>query len=303
MAGTHDTQIASEVADVTGNQGLRELRTRIREHSDGFSPAAQAVCRSLVEIKPEQLLYMSAVELGAQTRTSNATVIRTLQSLGYSGLAELKGAVAGPFTTATPPAVRTRQRVESIGGDLQKLWDKVTDESIERIELLRRSFSLDRFKHAVELMIGAREVIAYGVGASSVVAERLSLKLRRMGRRASCINSSGFRLADDLLKIERDDVVVLFDAGRLLVDVEVLLDRARVVGASCILVTDELEEQLKDSVSVVLHAPQTPTGLSGETVTAMVLADALAQGVATSDIERTVEVSYTLTTLRQQLGF
>lgn len=303
MAGTHATQIAAQVTDVTGNQGLRELRARIREHSEGLSKAAQAVCRSLAEIKPEQLLYMSAAELGAETRTSNATVIRTLQSLGYSGLAELKGAVAGPFTTATPPAVRTRQRVESTGGDLQTLWDKVTGESIERIDLLRRNFSLEPFKQAVELMIGAREVIAYGVGASSVVADRLTLKLRRMGRRASSVGSSGFRLADDLLRIERGDVVVLFDAGRLLIDVEVLLDRARVIGASCILVTDELAEQLEDSVAVVLHAPGTPTGLSGETVTVMVLADALAQGVAASDIERTVEVSHTLTTLRQQLGF
>jgi DNA-binding MurR/RpiR family transcriptional regulator len=279
------------------------LRARIREHSGGFSRAAQAVCRSLAEIKPEKLLYMTAAELGAETRTSNATVIRTLQSLGYSGLAELKGAVAGPFTTATPPAVRTRQRVESTGGDLQKLWDKVTTESIERIELLRRGFSLERFKQAVELMIGAREVIAFGVGATSVVAERLTLKLRRAGHRASSLNSAGFRLADDLLRIEPGDVVVLFDAGRILVDVEVLLDRARVIGANCILVTDELEEQLEDSVSVVLHAPNTPTGLSGETITTMVLADALAQAVAASDIERTVEVSHTLTTLRQQLGF
>jgi DNA-binding MurR/RpiR family transcriptional regulator len=299
----HAAQVAAQVAGVTGNQGLKELRARIREHSEGLSKAAQAVCRSLAEIKPEQLLYMSAAELGAETRTSNATVIRTLQSLGYSGLAELKGAVAGPFTSATPPAVRTRQRVESTGGDLQTLWDKVTGESIERIELLRRSFSLESFKQAVELMIGAREIVAYGVGASSVVADRLALKLRRMGRRASSLGSSGFRLADDLLRIERGDVVVLFDAGRLLIDVEVLLDRARVIGASCILVTDELADQLKDSVSVVLHAPGTPTGLSGETVTVMVLADALAQGVAASDIERTVEVSHTLTTLRQQLGF
>lgn len=61
---------------------------------------------------------------------------------------------------------------------------------------------------------------------------------------------------------------MLFDAGRMLVDVTVLLDRARVVGAPRILITD-----------------------------------ALAQGVAASDVERTVEVSHTLTTLRQQLGF
>jgi hypothetical protein len=60
---------------------------------------------------------------------------------------------------------------------------------------------------------------------------------------------------------------------------------------------------LDDVVSVTLHAPNTPTGLTGEPLTSMVLADALTQGVATSDMERTVEASHTLTTVRQQLGF
>jgi DNA-binding MurR/RpiR family transcriptional regulator len=302
MAGSYDTQVGAQVTDVT-NIGITDLRARIREHWDRIPRAGQAVCRSLAEIEPEKLLYMSAADLGAQTRTSNATVIRTLQGLGYSGLAELKGIVAGPFTTDTAPAIRTRQRVESTGGDLKTLWDKVTTESVERIELLRRAVSIKEFTQAVELLLGAREVIGYGVGASHIVAERLTLKLRRMGRRTSSITSSGFRLADDLLRIERGDVLVLFDAGRMLIDVNVLLDRARVVGAACILVTDELVDQLADSVSVVLRAPGTPTGLSGETITAMVLADALAQGVAAADLERTVEVSHTLTTLRQQLGF
>lgn len=285
------------------NPGITELRARIREHWDAFPKAGQTVCRSLAEMEPEKLLYLSAAELGAETRTSNATVIRTLQRLGYSGLGELKGIVAKPFTDETPPATRTRQRIESTGGDLQNVWDKVTTESIERIELLRREFSPQRFKQAVDLLLGAREVISYGVGASFVAAERLAMKLRRMGRKTTCINSSGFRLADDLLRIDRGDVVVLFDAGRMLIDVDVLLDRVRVVGAACILITDELGDQLESSVSVVLRAPGTPTGLSNETITPMILADALAQGVAASDVERTVEISHTLTTLRQQLGF
>ena len=104
MNEADDTQIAADVTDLTArNAGITELRARIREHWSRLSPASQEVCRSLSEITPERLLYMSAVELGTETRTSNATVVRALQSLGYSGLAELKSAVAGPFTDVTSP--------------------------------------------------------------------------------------------------------------------------------------------------------------------------------------------------------
>ena len=246
---------------------------------------------------------MSAAELGAETRTSNATVVRTLQSLGYLGLADLKGKVAASFTNNTLPEDRARRRVEATGGDFRRVWEQVTAESIERIELLRENISLDDYEEAIRLLLSAREITTYGFGASFVVAEHLALKLRRMGRRSRAIHSSGFRLADDLLGIERGDVVVLFAPARLLTDVEVLLDRVRTVGAGSVLITDELIGRLDEQVSVKLHAPNTPTGLTGEPVTSMVLADALAQGVAAADVERTVQTSHTLTTVRHQLGF
>lgn len=58
----------------------------------------------------------------------------------------------------------------------------------------------------------------YGFGASFVAAEHLALKLRRRGYRAHAAHSTGFRLADDLLDIERGEAVVVFAPGRLLTD-------------------------------------------------------------------------------------
>jgi DNA-binding MurR/RpiR family transcriptional regulator len=304
MSEADNTQVAVDVTDLTArNVGITGLRARIREHWSGLSPAAQDVCRVLAEITPERILYMSAVELGTETRTSNATVVRALQSLGYSGLAELKSTVAKPFTDATAPEERARRRVESTGGDLQNVWDRIITETADRIELLRRGFSLKDYRQAVDLLVEAREVKTFAFGATFVVAEHLALKLRRMGQRARACRASGFALPDDLLAIERGDVVVLFAGGRILTDITVLLDRVRTVGGSSVLITDELVDELTDSVTVTLRAPHTPTGLTGEPVTALVLADALAQGVATSDVERTVEASHTLTTLRQQMGY
>ncbi|MCI2423873.1 MurR/RpiR family transcriptional regulator [Saccharopolyspora sp. K220] len=298
-----DTQQGSVVTGLTRNQGILDLRARIREHWDSLSPSAQEVCRLLGEITPEQLLYKSAVDLGAETRTSNATVVRALQSLGYTGLADLKTAVARPFTDTTAPEMRARSRVEATKGDLPNVWNMVAAEWVDRINLMRASFSVEDYQQTVELMLGAREIVPFGFGSSYVVAEHLAFKLRRIGRRARPIHSSGFCLPDDLLGLERGDVVILFAPGRLVIDIDVLLSRVRTVGATSVLVTAELVDQLKDSVDVLLIAPHSPTGLTGDTATAMVVADALIQGVAASDVENTVQSSHTLNTLRQQMGF
>jgi DNA-binding MurR/RpiR family transcriptional regulator len=303
VMGRDHTQLGPAVTELTRNQGITDLRARIREHWEQLSPAAQEVCRRLGEMTPEQLLYRSAVELGAETRTSNATVVRTLQSLGYAGLAELKSAIARPFTDQTAPEVRARSRVEATRGELPNVWEMVTAEWIDRIKLMRDGFSAPAYQQAVELMLGAREIVPFGFSSSYVVAEHLTFKLRRLGRRARSVRSSGFCLPDDLLVLDQGDVVVVFAPGRIVVDIEVLLDRVRTVGAHSVLVTAELADQLADAVDVVLIAPHSPTGLTGDAATAMVVADALVQGVAASDVEGTVEYSHTLNTLRQQMGF
>lgn len=297
------TTVTEDVTDAIRNPALLDLRARIRAGWEDFSPAIRGVCRCLSAITPEQLLYMSAQELGAEAKTSNATVIRALQGLGYSGLAELKGLVAAPFTSHIAPEERARRRVETTGADLRVVWDRVVAESLERIELLRAKFDPGSYEQAVRLIGEARQTWVYGLGASFIAAEHLALKLRRRGLRARPVHSSGFRLADDLLDIARGEAVVVFAPGRMLTDVEVLLDHARTVGASIILVSDQLVDELGADVTVALHAPNTPTGMTGEPLTALVVADALAQAVAATDQERTVEASHTLTALRQQLGF
>lgn len=60
---------------------------------------------------------------------------------------------------------------------------------------------------------------------SFVAAEHLALKLRRRGYRARPVHSTGFRLADDLMDIERGEAVVVFAPDRLLADTLTALRR------------------------------------------------------------------------------
>ena len=287
---------------VEANPRLADLRGRIRAHSEQFARAAQRVCRVLTELTPEELVYMTAAELGRRTRTSNATVVRTLQALGYEGLSDLKATIVGVGPTEVVPAVKARRRVQSTGRGLETIWDLVTAEAIERITLLRGTHSSKKFAEAVRLLLGADTVLTYGFGATGVVADHLAQQVRRIGHSSRRIRGSGFQLADEMLSIGRGSAMVLFVPGRFPREVEVLLDRCQTVGANTILITHELADRLVNSVTLVLDAPNTSTGLSAEALSPLIVADALAQAVAALDAERTVQSSHTLGTIRRQPG-
>ena len=289
------------MAEQIQNPALARLQAAVREQWDELSPAERNVARYLAQRSPEEVLFASAQDLGAAIGTSNATVVRTLQRLGLGGLSALKRDIAADFATDVAPEVRLRQRIAQVGQDLDGIRARVYDEAVDRLEHGRANIDPDAFRRAVELLADAGEVLTYAVGASELPGRHLALKLNRMGRRARFVGTTGFALADELLTLRREDTVVLFVPGRLLRDMEVLLDHARVVGAGIIVVTDELVDRLADHADVVLYAPHTPTGITAESLAAIVLSDALLLAVASLDETRSVEHSHQLTTLRAQL--
>ncbi|MEU8844697.1 MurR/RpiR family transcriptional regulator [Streptomyces sp. NPDC048564] len=284
-----------------GPGGLTRLRAAVRDTWDELSASERTVAQYLASAPAEQLMFASAQELGAASGTSNATVVRALQRLGYAGLPALKRELAADFTSALAPEVRLQQRIAHVGRDLEGIWNDVFDETQERIDQCRRLTSADALKRAVEVLAEAREVFCYGVAACELAARHLALSLGRIGRRARFVGETGFALADPLLTLGQGDAVVVFQPGRRLAELNVVVERARAVGARVVFVTDELGEVFEDRVDAVLTAPHTPTGNTNEALTGLVVADALVLALTTLDETRAVEHSHQLTALREQL--
>lgn len=280
---------------------IEQLRSVVRQLWDELSPAERAVCQFLISCPPEQILFSSAQELGGASGTSNATVVRTMQRLGFGGLPGLKRALAAEFSSAVPPDVRLQQRITHVGHDLSAIWTRVFDEARERLEHSHRLWDQRAFQRAVEVLAGAGSTLVYGVGASEPAARHLALKLGRRGHRARSTGATGFALADELLPLTHGDAVVVFQPGRRLREIEVLVDRARAVGAGVVLISDELGNAFADRVDAALSAPHTPTGITAEPLTGIIVADALLLAIDSLDENRSVEHSHQLSALREQL--
>lgn len=283
------------------SDALTRLRTAVRDSWEELSASERAVAHYLVSAPVEQLLFASAQELGAASGTSNATAVRALKRLGYGGLPALKRELAADFTTAVSPEVRLQQRIHHAGRDLDGVWNDVFDEAQERIEHGRRLTDSETLKRAVAALAEAREVFCYGVAASELAARHLALALGRIGRRARFVGATGFALADPLLSLDRGDVVVLFQPGRELAEIELLVDRARTVGAKVLLVTDTLAETYADRVEAALTTSPSPTGITTESLGGLLVADALLLALAALDEPRAVETSHQLTALRERI--
>lgn len=273
----------------------------LREREDTLSPAELRVARYIVA-HPEEVVFRSAVQLAAVTETSDATVIRTAKVLGFSGLPELKHVIGSQLMMTTPAARRLASKLSVVReSDDEGLMETIVQEATERLGELRRVFAAADFDRAVSAVESASRTITFGVGLSASTARYLSTRLARIGFPAQHADAMGFALADHLVALGANDAVVIFAPGRPTVEVESLVEQASTVGAAVVLVTDGLATSFADRVAAVIRAPLSDSGMTGETLTATLVCDALTLALATRHEQRATRTAKALTRLRTQL--
>src|ERR1700761_8021600 len=115
------------------------LSARVSRLGGSLGAAGQRGAGFIVQ-NPAAALASSAMDLAASTGTSDATVIRTVQALGYPGLADLKQALVGLLEgDATSSADDMRRTLDDLGEDAILALDTVLATHKEALTTLRSS--------------------------------------------------------------------------------------------------------------------------------------------------------------------
>src|SRR5258706_16052914 len=87
-----------------------DFADRLAARAAELAPAERRVADRLLDLGPEATL-LSAAALAKRLATSDATVVRTAKALGYSGLADLRRALAA-YGTNPPPGDPLRRTLD-----------------------------------------------------------------------------------------------------------------------------------------------------------------------------------------------
>ena len=215
----------------------------------GLTPSERRVAEHLLATGPHGA-FGSAAEIAERLGTSDATVVRTAKALGYSGLADLRRAIAAQ-DTSPPLEQRLRLTLEETPPD-ELLTACITHHRAD-VDMLARLVPPAVFQQAVDVLSGSARVVWRGVGPSAHLARYGQLLCRRIGHPSFAMVETGASFADELLALGSDDVVVVMAYGRLQSHVSVLLDHAATMGCPVVLITDSLARTLGGRVASLLQ--------------------------------------------------
>ena len=276
------------------------LAERVAARADTLSAAELRAATFMAE-HPDVTAFVSAEKLGKLSGTSDATIVRTVKSLGYSGMIALKESLRQSFSARLTPAGRLAGSFDDMGDTPEGLLERMFDQQRELFDEARHTLRPENFTEAVSLIAAGAETVVCAPGSVGPLADYFALKLTRMGRRARAALESGYALADALVGIGPDSVVVTIKHSRLSREGEVVINHARTVGAPIILITDTLAEALADKVTVALSAPIGRSETFSSWTTVEFIIDALTLAVAARDRDRSLSAMTVLNNLREDL--
>src|SRR5258706_115244 len=114
------------------------LDERIAATQPTLSPAEERVASFFAQHR-EEAVFLSAADIARQLDTSDATVIRAVQSLGYSGLPALKSELQEALRSRATPTLRLGRSIEDHGDDPTVVLEHVlaTEMPLERARDLK----------------------------------------------------------------------------------------------------------------------------------------------------------------------
>ena len=288
----------AHIDDTAG--GADSFETRFARLGAELGAAGQRVARWIAQ-NPAAALASSATALAAEAETSDATVIRTVQTLGYAGLAELKRAIAAALDrgeSAATPADNMRLTLAELEGVSLKAIDTVLDTHDAALAVLRSDAFRHQLGRALPILHEAERIVVFGIGPTAALAHYAAVLVGRAGRNARCMDVSGMMLADQLLDLRKGDAVVAMVYGRPYREGLGLLAHAGDLAVPFVLISDKAEGPIATRADAVMVVPRGRNGHIAMHAGTMLALEIIVLALAASDQNRALERLERLNMLR-----
>lgn len=265
---------------------MSRLLTKLRASLHGLSPVLQRVARYVLD-NPDAVIYHSVTELAEATRSSEGSIIRFCQDLGFSGFQELKLTLAveldPPGRKSAPPPTPGDH---DFGGLMARLVEQAAAAAHETANLYEGEVTAE----VAERLRAAERVDIYGVGASGVVAQYFAYKLLRLGLTAQAFTDLhlGSMSASNLS--DRSVAIGVSSSGSTL-DTLQALKAAKEAGTFTVAITNRLKSPLAKVADRSLFASPPESPLTGGDVFAKIGQLLLLEALARLMIEGNAELS------------
>lgn len=222
---------------------LTSLEVRFAKSS--LSGSRRRLIREILD-NHEQTFFLSSREMAKRYNVDAATIVRTVQALGYERFADFAADLRQHFVKHITPYTVLKAATQ----EKRSVTDQVrhcVERDVESISVLRSSLATDRAVELARRIHGARRILVVGVDLAASLAWFLAYGLTPLGFDAEAPVGSTGNLQHKIDLMTEKDLMVAISFGRCLRETVEAVERAHGRGVPTFGITDS------DTTPIALH--------------------------------------------------
>ena len=212
---------------------IKTIQSNFNRLSKGHKIIAEFIINNY-----DKAAFMTAATLGSNLNISESTVVRFADTLGYSGYRELQKELQELIKNK----LTTVQRLSLPDGysNIENDLSKVMESDIENIKKTITELDMNSLQKATDLMIKGKQLYIIGLRSSTFLAGYLTFYLNFFFDNVKLVTAGPNDIFEQLIKVEKEDVVVGITFPRYSKKTLEALDYAKGKGCPIICITDSL---------------------------------------------------------------
>lgn len=263
---------------------MEKILQRISEKYPTLSPRQRKLAEYLFRNLNTAIL-LNSTQLAEKARVSQATVVRFVNCLGFSGFAEFKRAIGQRILEDYSTPARLTRYSKALEGRTS-LFTDILRRDMENIGALGAQISEETFDQAVDRLCTAKTIYILGLRSSYALAFYLAFDLRFFFRSVRLIELGIGDLPEQVREIGPPDVLVVISFKRYTREVVRITEKVKKKGAFILAITNsELSPVVQLSDLVLVAETRIPAYFESYTAP-MSLLNSLITAVAFREKER-----------------
>jgi len=232
----------------------------------------------------EELIYLTVTELAERTQTSESTVVRLCQKIGYKGYQEFKIMLARDLVG---PAETVYEEIEP-SDSLEALTTKVFQANAQALKDTIEVLGAGELGKAVAALAKARRLEVYGIGGSAPLAFDAYHKFMKLGIPSMWLNDSDLMAMSSSLLGPADVALGISHTGASR-DVCDAMENAQNAGATTICITHRATSPITKVSNIKLFTAAKETAFGSDATSSRIaqltIIDVLYAGIANQDYD------------------
>lgn len=288
MARSSKKNSASPKPGNSAGNGRTNLETRFAHSQDQLSPSRRKLLGMILE-NAEDTYYLSSRELAARYEVDAATIVRTIQALGYEKFADFLSDLRAHFVTRiTPYAV-----LKAASKEKMTLADRIRqslDLDLRNLQTLNSRIDPEQISRLSQRVKSAQRILIIGIDLAAALSWYLAYGLMTLGFAAEAPIGSTGNVQRRVRTLNRQDLLIAISFGACLRDTVEAALRAEKQGVPTFGITDSETSPIARVCDESCIASTTSSSFGGSYVAPVALLGAILVSCAQTQTSRSLQL-------------